>query len=184
MQETFPLMNAHEISRGLGFFSIGLGLAELLAPRSLATAIGIRDNHDTLIRTLGARELASGFAILSGLRTKESVWSRVAGDAVDLGLMSAAFTSPRTDRRKLAAGILAVAGVTAVDVLTGLALTRGPAVDPSWRYTPATDRRGLPQGASVVSARSPAVVDPTASADPIAQPIELAQTPEVAEPLR
>jgi hypothetical protein len=178
-------MNAHELSRGLGFFSIALGLAELFAPRQLAAAVGIRDDHDTLIRSLGARELASGLAILSGIRTKESVWSRVAGDAIDLGLMSAALTSPRTDRRKLATGMLAVAGVTALDIATSLALTRGPEIDPSWRYTPTSNRSGLPQKpAPVISTSTETSVEPHASADPVAQPIELAQAPETAEPLR
>jgi hypothetical protein len=178
-------MNAHELSRGLGFSSITLGLAELLAPRKLAAAVGIHDDHDTLIRGLGARELASGLAILSGLRTKESVWSRVAGAAIDLGLMSAAFTSQRTDRQKLAAGMLAVASVTALDIATSLALTRGPEIDPSWRYSPTSNRSGLPSGpASVISTSAETSVEPHASADPVAQPIELAQAPETAAPLR
>lgn len=169
-------MNAPSLSRGLGFFSLGLGLAELLAPRQLARALGLAETHDPLLRSLGARELASGLALLSGLRTKEAMWSRVAGDAMDLGLMTAALASPRTDRRKLTVGMLAVAGVTALDIYTSVALTRGPATEPSWRYTPAGGRRGLP--ATTPTPALPAA--PPAGA----QPLELTSAAQTAEPLR
>jgi hypothetical protein len=136
-------MNSHAVARQLGFFSIALGLAELLAPRQLARAIGVDDDNDTLIRGLGARELASGFAILSAQHTVPSVWSRVAGDAMDLGLLAAAFKSENTNRRRLTAAMVAVAGVAAVDLFTSLQLSRGPRIDPSWRYTPAGGRAGI-----------------------------------------
>lgn len=191
-------MNAHEISRGLGFFSLGLGLAELLAPRKVAQAAGINDDHDLLIRGLGAREVASGLAILSGMHTKESVWSRVLGDAVDLGLMAAAAKSPNTDRRKLTAAMIAVGSVTALDVFTSLRLTRGPRIDPKWRYTPANGRAGIEvrnhrQLPAPVAAAAPVASAPTEirapssngeRPKPAGQPLELASAPQQAEPLR
>src|SRR4051794_18366711 len=42
------------LARGLGWFSIGLGLAELVAPRQLARFIGVTDNT-TLIQAMGVR---------------------------------------------------------------------------------------------------------------------------------
>src|SRR3982750_2637825 len=53
---------AAKLARGLGWFSIGLGLAELLAPRGVARVAGVRGNT-TLIRLFGLREIASGIAI-------------------------------------------------------------------------------------------------------------------------
>lgn len=191
-------MNAHDISRGLGFFSLGLGLAELFAPRQVAQAAGIHDDHDLLIRSLGARELASGLAILSGMHTKESVWSRVFGDAVDLGLMATALKSPNTDRRKLTAAMIAVGGVTALDLLTSLRLTRGPRIDPQWRYTPENGRAGIAVRDSRAAPALAGAPAPGASArteirasstngerpKPAGQPLELASEPQQAEPLR
>ena len=54
------------LTRGLGLFSVGLGIAELAAPRVFARAIGI-DPHgrtSTTIRAMGARELLNGLGIL------------------------------------------------------------------------------------------------------------------------
>jgi hypothetical protein len=39
--DTLSAENAHSMARGLGWFSIGLGLAEVLAPRSLTRGLGM-----------------------------------------------------------------------------------------------------------------------------------------------
>jgi hypothetical protein len=103
-------------NEALGWFSIGLGLAELAAPRFLTRAIGVPGNHRLLLRLLGLRELVSGLGILS--RRRPTLWmrSRVWGDMMDLALLGAAFVVPRTDHGKLAAATAAVAGVTWLDV--------------------------------------------------------------------
>jgi len=48
------------LARGLGWFSIGLGLAEIASPQSVAQLVGIEDGTRTraLIRGYGAREIA------------------------------------------------------------------------------------------------------------------------------
>src|SRR5262245_16197911 len=53
-----------QLSQALGWFSIGLGLTEILAPRALGRAIGI-GNHPTVLRLLGMREIVSGVGLLS-----------------------------------------------------------------------------------------------------------------------
>src|SRR5689334_2427183 len=55
------------LAKGLGWFSIGLGLAEMASPQSVAQLVGIEDGARTraMIRGYGARELANGVAILS-----------------------------------------------------------------------------------------------------------------------
>src|SRR5215510_3008780 len=58
--------NEQKIARGLGWLSIGLGVAELVAPRRLAKLIGVRGNYNGLLRAIGAREIASGIGILTG----------------------------------------------------------------------------------------------------------------------
>src|SRR5690242_1747607 len=77
-------MNPDRVARGLGWFSIGLGLAELLAPEGIARLVGSR-NHKTLVRSYGIRELAAGIGILTRPSNPAPfVWSRVVGDLVDL----------------------------------------------------------------------------------------------------
>lgn len=117
-------LSEEQLARGLGWFSIGLGLAELAAPRGLTRLIGVHGNHTGLLRLLGLREIASGIGILTQRRPAAGAWSRVGGDAIDLALLGAAFTSPKADRGRLALATAAVAGVTALDVICSQQLSR------------------------------------------------------------
>jgi uncharacterized membrane protein len=117
--------NEEKIARGLGWFSIGLGVAEILAPRSLAKLIGLRGNPSGLLRMLGAREITSGIGILTGRQPNANwMWSRVGGDAMDLALLGGAFRSRKSNRNKLAMATAAVAGVTALDAICSQRLSR------------------------------------------------------------
>src|SRR5262245_27785497 len=117
--------NEEKIARGLGWFSIGLGVAEILAPRSLAKLIGLRGNPSGLLRMLGAREITSGVGILTGRQPNAKwMWSRVGGDAMDLARLGAAFRTKRANRNKLAMATAAVAGVTALDAICSQRLSR------------------------------------------------------------
>ena len=110
-------VNAEKLARGLGYFSLGLGLAELLAPRAIARISGVRGNT-TLIRLFGLREIASGIGIFTqGRRPAAAVWSRVAGDALDLAALGRAFTSPNSDKGRVAFATANVLAVTALDVI-------------------------------------------------------------------
>ena len=117
--------NEEKIARGLGWFSIGLGLAEIVAPGRLAKLIGVRGDHSVLLRMLGAREITSGIGILAGRRPNSNwMWSRVGGDAIGLTLLGAAFRQRRPKRNKLAMVTAAVAGVTALDAILSRRLSR------------------------------------------------------------
>src|ERR1044071_306569 len=74
-------VDEEQLARGLGWFSIGLGLAELLAPRGVAKVAGLRDGNTALIRLFGLREIASGIAIFAGGR-------RPAGPVWEIGRAS------------------------------------------------------------------------------------------------
>jgi uncharacterized membrane protein len=118
-------LNEEKIARGLGWFSIGLGLAELAAPRGLAKLIGVRGDYSGLLRMLGARKVASGIGILTGRRPNSNwMWSQVGGDAIDLALLGAAFRLKRSNRNKLAIATAAVAGVTALDAICSQLLSQ------------------------------------------------------------
>jgi uncharacterized membrane protein len=113
------------LARGLGWFSIGLGLAELLAPRGIAKIAGLRGDNNGLIRLFGLREIAHGVGIfMQGKRPAGAVWSRVAGDALDLAALGKAFASPDTKKGRVAFATANVLGVAALDVLCAQQLSR------------------------------------------------------------
>jgi uncharacterized membrane protein len=114
------------LARGLGWFSIGLGLAEMAAPQSVAQLVGIEDGARTraMIRGYGARELANGLAILSRPDARW-LWARVAGDVVDLSSLAAALQRDESDVRKVAFGLASVAGVMVADIVAARRLGSG-----------------------------------------------------------
>jgi hypothetical protein len=116
------------LARALGWFSIGLGLAEVLAPRALADLTGVR--RPGLLQAYGLREIGCGIGILSSARPAGWLWGRVAGDALDLGTLGAALAEADGEHRGRApAATAAVAGVTALDVLCGLQLSTAAALE-------------------------------------------------------
>ena len=112
------------LARTLGWFSIGLGLAEVMAPRALARLIGVSGEHRMLLRLFGLREMASGVGILTQHRPAPWMWGRVGGDALDLACLGAALTSDEARPGRIAAAMAAVAGVTALDVLCSQQLSQ------------------------------------------------------------
>jgi uncharacterized membrane protein len=138
------------LAEGLGWFSIGLGLAEIAAPRGVGLTIGVDVNGRgrNLMRVLGAREIVAGLGVLSGGRRATWMWSRVLGDAMDLALLGSAMSSEDCDRTRLGAATLAVAGVTAVDVLTAARLSRAAA-------SPGDAARGIEVVKAITVARTP-----------------------------
>jgi len=105
-----------QLAEALGWFSIGLGLAQLLAPRAVSRTIGVND-HPVLMRAFGMRELSSGIGILSQKKASGWLWSRVAGDALDLAMLGTALVSPRNRRSRVMMASAAALAVTALDVL-------------------------------------------------------------------
>jgi len=120
-----PSTSGKRLAKGLGWFSVGLGLAELLAPRAIANISGVSNRHTGLIRLYGLRELASGIAIFSQEKPTEAMWSRVAGDALDLVSLTVACTAPDARRGRITFASVNVAAVTALDVICAMQLSNG-----------------------------------------------------------
>lgn len=116
------ILDGRTLARGLGWLSLALGAKELLAPRRVALAVGVVP-RPTLTRLLGLREIASGVAILASRDPTIPLWSRVAGDAMDLALLGLAGRTRSTDGRRLSFALAAVAGVSALDALGAVAAT-------------------------------------------------------------
>lgn len=104
-------------ARFLGWFSVGLGVAQVMAPRRLTRAIGLDPGRGStaLMRAMGVREIAHGVGILANPGSKEWVSLRVGGDLLDLTLLGAAFVKTQAPERTLMA-TAAVLGATALDV--------------------------------------------------------------------
>ena len=114
------------LARSLGWFSIGLGAAQLAAPAAFSRAIGVANGNDhaRLMRAMGLRELGAGVGILTTPKAATWFWSRLAGDALDLALLAAALRSSRRARARVAIAIAAVAGATAADAVEATRLSR------------------------------------------------------------
>jgi hypothetical protein len=136
------LPSVDRLGRALGWFSLGLGLMEMVSPRTVTRALGM-EGYEGLVRAYGAREIGAGMLSLSTERSL-GLWSRVAGDALDIGTVVALAGG---ERKHGAVGLtLAVlAGVAAIDLLAAQAVTakhsRRAGSPRSYR-----DRSGYPQG--------------------------------------
>ena len=112
----------------LGVFSIGLGLAQVLAPVSMSKICGIKDaeGNKPIMRALGAREISHGVAILSRQQPEKALWSRVAGDALDLALLGKVMANPENSRSRALFATANVLAVTALDVMAARTVSQQP----------------------------------------------------------
>ncbi len=137
-------------ARGLGWFSIGLGAAEILMPKVLARALGMQGRAGLLF-VHGLREIATGIGILSAQRQTPWLWGRVAGDAIDLATLAA--HSRPGNRLNIGIGMAAVAGVTALDVTMAQAMReRDDRRARSW--VDYSDRSGFPSAPDQMRGRA------------------------------
>lgn len=131
------------VAHGLGLFSIGLGLAEMTFPGSVGRAVGL-NGRESLLRSYGAREIASGLAALTP-NAAPAIWARVAGDLLDIATLASAVGSDNLERRQKARTAMAVVvAVTVVDIVVATALTQQKARPRQWRTY--SDRSGFPRG--------------------------------------
>jgi len=138
MSRTRGSNQALALAQGLGWFSIALGVAEVLAPHRVTRATGL-DGHERLVSSYGVREIVTGIGLLTAKDPTPWVWGRVGGDALDLGTLAAGVAGPERERSGVA--FLMTLGIAALDVACALALRRPlPAVMADFRR-----RSGLPK---------------------------------------
>jgi hypothetical protein len=136
---------AQTVATGLGWFSIGLGLAELLAPRALARCLGMR-GAEGLLRFYGLREIGAGVGLLLARDPGPWLWGRVAGDALDIATLATGLEDDNPQRGAVGVALAAVAGVTALDIVCAQSLSTADDAEmprrPTYDYS---DRSGLPR---------------------------------------
>ena len=108
--------NAHNLARALGWFSLALGAAEVMAPKTLSRWLGMRDGA-ALLQAYGARELLAGAGILASSNPTPWVWSRVGGDAIDIVTLMTGFRDDNPNNANVGVALGAVLGVTLADVI-------------------------------------------------------------------
>jgi hypothetical protein len=81
-----PAMRA---SRLLGWVSFAVGAAELLAPKKVARAVGMREDQALLLRACGARQMATGVGAHS-VYPVPALWARMGGDLADMAILAVA----------------------------------------------------------------------------------------------
>ena len=138
------LGGADRLARGLGWFSIGLGLTELLAPRAITRTLGLQ-GQEGLVRAFGVRELGHGMLSLS-VDKQVGLWSRVAGDVLDIATVLPALSPGNRKRGNAELAFVMLLGVTVLDILgaQGVSVRHSRQRGLSRSYA---DRSGFPQGA-------------------------------------
>jgi hypothetical protein len=137
-----PAMRA---SRILGWVSFAIGAAELLAPKRVARAVGMPEDRSGLLRAYGAREMVAGVGAHS-VYPVPALWSRVAGDLLDLGTLAVAARKPDGGRDKGAwIAMATVLGITVIDAIVASKLA-GETAEEKGNPKDYSDRSGFPGG--------------------------------------
>jgi hypothetical protein len=124
--------------------SIALGIAEFIAPGTICRAAGVR-GLEAIVRGYGARQIATGVAILGSHDPEPWIWTRVAGDLADIATVAAGVQQDNQSKGRSALALATLAAVTLVD----LACASGLQSEKGNRNTARRDssrRSGFPRG--------------------------------------
>ncbi|MBV9883500.1 MAG: hypothetical protein JO276_10870 [Sphingomonadaceae bacterium] len=164
--ETGPssLKPADRFGRALGWFSIGLGLAELLAAPRITRALGA-EGREATVRAMGARELLHGILCLS-IEDDFGPWTRVGGDVLDLAGLAALYRNDNPKKGNVGLALAAVLGCTIADIAAATSIRSLHRRDgPTRDYA---DRSGFPNGIEYSRGRASGAVPPDFRATPTA----------------
>lgn len=126
LEQATPAVGPVRLADALGWGSAALGAPMTLAPRRFLDAIGVKDDPKTVAWTLGVgvREYLATLNIIANRQRRIGMWSRVAGDSMDLALLANAYRHKRADGDRLRTAMGVVAGLWALDLFTAVQLTR------------------------------------------------------------
>ncbi|MBV8617180.1 MAG: hypothetical protein JOY66_25870, partial [Acetobacteraceae bacterium] len=139
------------LGRALGWFSVGPGPIELVAPGRITRTLGMEGNEG-LVRAYGAREIASGVLSLS-VDKQAGLWSRALGDGLDIATVATALRPDNPNRDNAGLALAMLVGIALVDLLGagGTTVRHSSARRQNHDYR---DRSGFPRG--VANARGAA----------------------------
>jgi hypothetical protein len=137
------LGTSDQLAKALGWFSLGLGLTELLAPGHITRALGM-EGKEGVVRAFGAREIGHGLLTLSPDK-QVGLWSRVAGDGLDIATLMGGLRNDNPKRDNVAIALAMVLGVTLLDVIGAQSTTVRHSRNRGERRL-YRDRSGFPRG--------------------------------------
>ncbi|MGR4066585.1 hypothetical protein [Billgrantia sp. C5P2] len=158
------LQGTDRLARGIGWLGIGMGLFQLLAPRSVTQSLGV-EGSEALVRSCGVRGVVTGIGALTE-DPKPALWAKAAGDILDLAALSFLLTDrdhPKQGSVKLAMGMVGASAATTLYCVQAQAQRH---VYQGGRTPDYSGRSGFPQG--VAKARGAAAG--SGSARPAALP--------------
>lgn len=132
-----------QLARALGWFSIGLGAMQLLAPRRVTETLGM-EGHETLVRAFGVREILSGIMSLS-VDKNAGLWARVGGDGLDAAALLSGLTPDNPKKANIALALLMVGGMAMLDYRAAQD-TKPKRPMPNARRRLYPNRSGFPKG--------------------------------------
>lgn len=130
-------------AQAIGLFSIALGVAELAFPGAVGRAVGL-EGRQGLLRASGLRSIAAGVGALQP-NPGPAIWSRAAGDLLDLAALALARGPDESKRRTATTTMIAVGAITLVDLLVAAGFSHQAARRPS-DTRDYSDRVGFPNG--------------------------------------
>jgi len=117
-----------EAARFMGWFGIGLGVAELLTPGLVGALTGVRNKR--LLRLYGLREIVSSAGVLMSEQPANWMWARLAGDAMDFTTLLEVLASGDENRvDEAVCALIGVIGAAATDAACATALSAASAAE-------------------------------------------------------
>jgi hypothetical protein len=150
-------MDSNWLSRGLGWWSVGLGVTELTFAERFSRRLGFRGRTE-LVRVHGIREILKGVGLLRQPDPRPWLWGRLAGDALDLCVLSVTLRRREVPFAWRFAATLTAVGLTLVDALAVsrlrmkqrsdvIGMDLSPEPRESWRGSGLAEEVGVSQSA-------------------------------------
>lgn len=147
-----------QLARALGWFSIGLGVVELFAPRRVTETLGM-EGSETMVRAFGLREIMAGIMSLS-VDKNAGLWARVGGDGLDAAALLSGLTSDNPKKGNIALALLMVGGIAVLDYRAAQdTKPRRPPRDARRKLYPS--RSGFPKGLAAAKGRAKDMIQHT-----------------------
>jgi hypothetical protein len=109
-----PGVPAQGLALGIGWISLGIGLALTLAPRRSAAFLGWED-REGLARIIGAGDLIVGTGLLSDRRRPRWMLARMFLNVVLAGVYARVLADGTARRKRAGGGLILMAVLTVVD---------------------------------------------------------------------
>jgi len=112
-----------QLSMMIGATALGLGVWGALFPGSVKRFLGIGAPTAVVVGAFGARELWSGFQLLSDPTRTDVLWARVGADIFDMAVLTSLNNARNPKQGNARLAFAAVAAITALDAITAVRLS-------------------------------------------------------------